>query len=169
MLVISYVLNNLFLSGQPLPDRDDLNRISVFFYDLAFVVCMELVLSGAISMEMLDTNGSAITIIKEELSYWMDEYGNYMLFIPDFIIDGIEIPIVGDLMNIITDLFKLPLYPIFEIIKGAIKNLFANLVINYCAGLVMDVTGWDAVESRDNLIELVEQIMANKSSYTPKL
>ena len=34
-----YIPYNLRLSGQPLPDRNNLNRISVFFYDLAFVVC----------------------------------------------------------------------------------------------------------------------------------
>lgn len=31
--------NNLLLSGQPLPYRNNLDCISVFFYDLAFVVC----------------------------------------------------------------------------------------------------------------------------------
>ena len=92
------------------------------FFDL---ILAELVLKGYVSTDMIKTNDSSIMIIKEELSYWMDEYGAYLFFIPDFIIDGIEIPIVGDLLNIITDLLKAPLYPIFEIIKGAIKDLFA--------------------------------------------
>ena len=34
-----YIPYNLRLSGQPFPDRNNLDCISVFFYDLAFVVC----------------------------------------------------------------------------------------------------------------------------------
>ena len=41
-------------------------------------------------------------IIKEELSHWLNEYGVYMLCVPDVIIDGIEIPIIGDIVEIIT-------------------------------------------------------------------
>ena len=146
------------------PDADveqmtkEFNEAGIYgdsFFDL---ILAELVLMGYITMDMVKTNDSAIMIIKEELSYWMDEYGNYMLFIPDFIIDGIEIPIIGDLLDVVTNLLKAPLYPIFEIIKGMIKDLFAEWVIGICTGTVSDFTGWDEKEVPENLVEIATKI-----------
>ena len=48
------------------------------------------------AQEILNQEDSSITIIKEELGYWWDEYGVYMLGIPDIMIDGIpEIDLSG--------------------------------------------------------------------------
>ena len=98
-------------------------------------ILRELLRDGIITHEMLAQSDGSITIIKEELSYWWDEYGVYMLCIPDIIIDGIEIPIIGDLLDMIF------LGPLWDLVAQEIKKLAAEWIVSACTGWVSEATG----------------------------
>ncbi|MBO5967435.1 MAG: hypothetical protein J6S14_02920, partial [Clostridia bacterium] len=119
------------------------------FFDL---VTMELILKGVLTVDMVKTNNSSIMIIKEELSYWVDEYGVYMLGIPDIIIDGIEIPLIGDFMDMLL------LKPLWSWIGGEIKNLAAEWIASACTGMVSFVSGLPADEAAEEIRDLISLI-----------
>ncbi|MBE6107626.1 MAG: hypothetical protein E7192_03200 [Erysipelotrichaceae bacterium] len=119
------------------------------FFDL---VLIELLLKGIITPDMLRSESSSVMIIKEEFSFWMDEYGVYMLGIPDIIIDGIDIPVIGDIMDLII------LKPIWSWIGGEIKNLAAQWVVSACTGKISHLTGLEAKEAANKINDLVSKI-----------
>jgi hypothetical protein len=100
-----------------------------------------MIRDGIITPEMLAQSDGAITIIKEEISYWWDEYGIYMLCIPDIMIDGIEIPLIGDII----DLFFLG--PLWDWILQEIKELVADEVVTACTNWVGGLTGMKGDEA----------------------
>lgn len=103
------------------------------FFDLVLV---ELLSEGIISLDMLtNKENSSLTIIKEELNYWTDEYGVYMLGIPDIIIDGIEIPVIGDIVDLLL------LQPVWDMIGYEIKKVAADYIVSTLTGTVTDYTG----------------------------
>ena len=119
------------------------------FFDL---VLIELLLKGIITPDMLRAEGSSVMIIKEEFSFWMDEYGIYMLGIPDIIIDGIDIPVIGDVMDLLI------LKPIWSWIGGEIKNLAAEWVVSACTGKITHMTGMEPDAAAKTINDLVSKI-----------
>ena len=119
------------------------------FFDL---ILTELILKGVITVDMVKTNDGAISIIKEELSYWIDEYGVYMLGIPDIIIDGIEIPVIGDIIDMAL------LKPIWSWIGGEIKNWAAEEIVSACTGMVSLATGLPADKVAKEIRDFVSTI-----------
>ena len=119
------------------------------FFDL---VLIELLLKGIITPDMLKAESSSIMIIKEEFSFWMDEYGVYMLGIPDIIIDGIDIPVIGDIMDLLI------LKPIWSWIGGEIKNLAAEWVVSACTGKITHMTGMEPDTAAKTINDLVSKI-----------
>ena len=114
-------------------------------------IIRELLREGIITQEMLDQCDGSITIIKEEFSYWWDEYVPYMIF-PDIIVDGIEIPYIGALINLVL------LGPLWTCIKEEIKSKIAEYVVEACTGSVVAYTGMSEEESAQYIASLVEQI-----------
>ena len=119
------------------------------FFDL---VLIELLLKGIITPDMLKAESSSVMIIKEEFGFWMDEYGVYMLGIPDIIIDGIDIPVIGDVLDLLV------LKPLWSWIGGEIKNLAAQWVVSACTGKITHMTGMEPDEAADKINNLVSKI-----------
>ena len=130
-------------------DLEEAGLYGESFFDL---ILMELILKGVVTIDMVKTNDGSISIIKEELSFWMDEYGVYMLGIPDIIIDGIEIPVIGDIIEMAL------LKPIWSWIGGAIKNWAAEEIVSACTGLVSFATGLPADEVAGEIRGFVSKI-----------
>ncbi|MBQ6896398.1 MAG: hypothetical protein IJN69_04240, partial [Oscillospiraceae bacterium] len=82
----------------------------------------------------------------------MDEYGVYMLGIPDIIIDGIDIPVIGDVMDLLI------LKPIWSWIGGEIKNLAAEWVVSACTGKLTHMTGMEPDTAAKTINDLVSKI-----------
>lgn len=128
---------------------EELDLYGDSFFDL---VLIELLLKGIITPDMLKAESSSVMIIKEEFSFWMDEYGVYMLGIPDIIIDGIDIPVIGDVMDLLI------LKPIWSWIGGEIKNLAAQWVVSACTGKITHLTSLEPEEAANKINDLVSKI-----------
>jgi len=114
-------------------------------------IIRELLREGVITQEMLDQCDGSITIIKEEFGYWWDEYLPYMI-LPDIIVDGIEIPFIGALINLVL------LGPLWSLIKDVIKVKIAEYIVETCTGSVAVYTGMSKEESAKYIASIVEQI-----------
>lgn len=120
------------------------------FFDMVLV---ELVADGVITMSMLKgTEGSSITIIKEEFDYWLDEYGVYMLGVPDIIIDGIDIPVIGDIIDVVI------LKPIWSWIGNEIKRIAADYVVATCTGAFASLTSIPAENVSREMAVLISKL-----------
>ena len=115
-------------------------------------IMRELIKQGVVTKEMLDNSDSSITIIREELSYWWDEYGIYMLGIPDIIIDGLEIPIIGDIIDLAL------LGPLWDLIMQEIKKLVAEEIVEACTGWIGQATGLTNEEVGQTVADLISKI-----------
>ena len=116
-------------------------------------ILRELIRKGVVTQEMVTSNGGSLTIIKEELGYWWDEYGVYMLGISDIMIDGIpEIPLIGDIIDLLL------LGPLWDLIKLKIKEWAAEEIVSACTGLVTLATGLEGKEAADAINEFVSKI-----------
>jgi hypothetical protein len=131
---------------------EEASKLGVDGHSFMDEVIRELVLKGVITPEMLNQEDSSITIIKEELGYWWDEYGVYMLGIPDIIIDGIEIPLIGDIVDLLL------LGPLWDLIKYEIKKVAAEWVASACIGMISDVTGLSGAEAAEAISTLVSKM-----------
>ena len=74
---------------------------------------------------------STLGIVKEEMDFWLDKYGIYMIGIPDILIDGISIDNIDDMdarkaLQTIVDFATLS--PLFDSIKQGIKKLIARFI-----------------------------------------
>ena len=132
--------------------KADLEEAELYGDSFFDMILMELILKGVITIDMVKTDDSSIMIIKEELSYWMNEYAVYMLGIPDIIIDGIEIPVIGDFMDMLL------LKPLWSWIAGEIKNLAAEWVVNALTGTVSTLTGWAAEDVAQEINSFVSSL-----------
>lgn len=115
-------------------------------------VLRELVRDGVVTQEMLNKSDGSIMIIKEELSYWWDEYGIYMVGIPDIIIDGIDIPIIGDILDLAL------LGPLWDLIMQEIKKLAAEEIVEACTGWVSKATGLTNQEVGQKVATLISKM-----------
>ncbi len=106
-------------------------------------VYKDLIKKGLITKEMVEgSEGSSIVIIKEELGYWWDEYGVYMIGIPDIIIDGIEFPVIEDVIDMLT------LGWLWDLIGNKLKEWCADEISKYIFGMSLNIglTGEDIAE-----------------------
>lgn len=115
-------------------------------------IMRELIRDGVVTQEMLNKSDSSIMIIKEELGYWWDEYGIYMLGIPDIMIDGIEIPIIGDIVDLVL------LGPVWDLIMQEIKKLVADEIVEVCTGWVGKATGLSNAEVGQSVSALISKV-----------
>ena len=115
-------------------------------------IMRELIRDGVVTQEMLNKSDSSIMIIKEELGYWWDEYGIYMLGIPDIMIDGIEIPIIGDIVDLVL------LGPVWDLIMQEIKKLIADEIVEACTGWVGKATGLSNAEVGQAVSSIVSKV-----------
>ena len=111
----------------------------------------ELVREGVVTQEMLAQSEGSITIIKEEISYWWDEYGPYMIF-PDVVVDGIKIPLLGAFINLLF------LGPLWTQIKIQIKKIVARYVTKACTGMLAEITGRSNEDVAQHIAGIVEQV-----------
>ena len=115
-------------------------------------ILQEMLDKGLVTPEMLAQSDGAITIIKEELSYWWDEYGIYMLCIPDIFIDGIPLPIIGDLIDLVL------LGPLWDLIIQEIKKWAAEEVVTACTNWAAGLTGMKADEVAQHIAGVVSAV-----------
>lgn len=115
-------------------------------------VLRELIRKGVVTQEMLNKSDSSIMIIKEEMSYWWDEYGIYMMGIPDIIIDGIEIPVIGDIIDMAL------LGPIWDYILLELKQLAAEEIVEACTGWVGKATGMTNEEVGQTVAAIISKV-----------
>lgn len=115
-------------------------------------IMRELIRDGVVTQEMLNKSDSSIMIIKEELGYWWDEYGIYMLGIPDIMIDGIEVPIIGDIVDLVL------LGPVWDLIMQEIKKLVADEIVEACTGWVGKATGLSNAEVGQAVSALISKV-----------
>ena len=115
-------------------------------------ILRELIRDGVVTQEMLNKSDGSIMIIKEELGYWWDEYGIYMLGIPDIVIDGVEIPVIGDIIDLIL------LGPLWDLIVEEIKKLVADEIVEACTGWVGKATGLSNAEVGQRVAALISSM-----------